>query len=616
MFYALVALVCAVVGIIPLALSRKPIASTVQGVISFFLLWWFLYLGANSTVWPLFGVPGLYVFILWIIAAIVISVSDEAEGVQYFFAWTPVVLAFVVYIGAFFFGSEFVNTSSYQTMIGQVETRIWTQDIQPKDPKHMRMSNEDNALYLAQKAIGQDGTIGSQFEVESNEVTLQLIKGELWYVAPLEFRGYSTWSSNGTSPGYVMVSAENQELQPKLVKFPEGQGMRYSPSAYFDYDLERHLRQNGYLDRDIAAFNFEIDEHQKAWWIVTISKPTIMWWGDKVQGVAIVDPTTGDSTFYPLGSVPNWVDRVVPSSYVKNYIEWWGEYRHGWWNTWWAKQDMVKPGDMSLIYGENYEPEWVTDVTSTNGKDNSLVGMMYTNSRTGKSVYYIVPGGGTNSAVLDAVNNNPQINYRKLHGTDPQLYNVYGTMACVVPLFNDSHAFQGVAIVPVNNVQQVATGATQYEALRQYEKLLSNQGGIVALDKERSLKTVDGVVDRVSFDTSGTGNIYYVHVPGVPHLFTGGSTDWPKLPVTEKGDKVRIGYYDSDRDVVPLHNFDNLSLVLSESKDQATVSTNASEARQGQEAAQDANTVRSELQGLSDQQLQELKSKMPTKPKQ
>jgi len=54
MFYAFVALICAVVGIIPLALSRKPIASAVQGVVSFFALWWFLYLGVNSTVWPLF----------------------------------------------------------------------------------------------------------------------------------------------------------------------------------------------------------------------------------------------------------------------------------------------------------------------------------------------------------------------------------------------------------------------------------------------------------------------------------------------------------------------------------------------------------------------------------
>jgi hypothetical protein len=141
--------------------------------------------------------------------------------------------------------------------------------------------------------------------------------------------------------------------------------------------------------------------------------------------------------------------------------------------------------------------------------------------------------------------------------------------------------------------------------------LLSNQGVKMALDKDRTLKTLDVVIDRISSDTTSAGNIYYLHAPGVPHLFTGGAGDWPKLPVTEKGDKVHIGYYDSDRDVLPLHDFDNLSLVLSQSKDQAAVRANVTGARQGQEAAQDASTVRSELQGLSDKQLQELKTKIP-----
>ncbi len=612
MYYSLVALVCAAIGIAPLAICRKPIAAIVQGASSFLILWWFLYWGTPSTVWPLFGVMGFYVLILWVIAGILISLLGDEDGEiwRYFVAWVPVAFLLVIYAGSMFFGSEFMNTSEYQGMIGPVETRTWTQDIQPKNPDHMRMANEDNALYLAQKAIGQDGTIGSQFEVENGEVTLQLVNGKLWYVAPLEFRGYSTWSANGASPGYVMISAENQDTEPKLVRFSEGQDMRYSPSAYFGYNLERHLRENGYLDKGIGDMNFEVDEQGKAWWIVTIFTPAIWWDAERVEGVAIVDPATGASTFYHLGVVPEWVDRVVPDNYVKNYITWWGEYRNGWLNSWWGKSNIVEPGDTSLIYSDNDQPEWVTDITSANGKDDSLVGVMYTNSRTGKSVYYAVPGGATNSAVLDAVKNNTQISFKKLHGSDPQLYNVDGTMACVVPLFNDSSAFQGVAIVPIDNVQEVAVGATQYDALEQYEKFLSDKGVKTALGKDRNLATIEGTVDRINADVTGTGNLYYIHLVGVPHLFTAGVGDSPKLPVTERGDKVRITYYDSSRDVVPIHDFDDLSLPLSESSDQSKVRTDVQNARDAQESAEDARTVRSEVEHMSDSDLLKLKKEI------
>jgi hypothetical protein len=613
MYYFWTALVCAIVGTLPLLIGRRFISMIVQGTTSFVFLWWIFYGSVISTVWPLFGFPGLFILLLWSISIIVAQVTkgdDDDRPVLYIL---PAVIGVVLYLGSFFLGSGFMRTDDYEKMIGTVETRTWTQDIQPKDPKHMRMSTKDNAIYLAQKAIGQDGMIGSQFQTEDDEFTLQMVNGELWYVAPLEFKGYAAWSGTHTSPGYVMVSAENSDVQPKLVLFPNGQRMRYSPSAYFGDDLERHLRQNGYLDKGLTDFSFEVDENQHAWWVVTVFEPTIMWDGEKVKGVVIVDPATGDNKFYALGSVPSWVDRVVPQDYVENYLAWWGEYRHGWWNEVWTEQDITKPGDSSLIYGSGDEPEWVTDITSSNSKSNSLIGVVYTSSRTGKSVFYKIPGGATNQGVLDVVNNNPQINFHKLHGADPQLYNVYGSMASVVPLFNDNHSFQGVAIVSIENVQKVATGVNQYEALREYEKQLSESGEKTALGKDRVLKVKDGIVDRIHSDVTTSGSIYYFHLGGVPHLFVGGSSDSPKLPVTEKGDRVRVEYYDSVRDVVPVHSFANNSLPLSEGVDQKEVRATVLQDRVSQETAEDAHTVRDEINNLTPGQLQQLKAHLQLK---
>ncbi|MFA6407215.1 MAG: hypothetical protein WCV80_00725 [Candidatus Paceibacterota bacterium] len=611
MYYFIAALICAVVSTLPTLIARRFVAAGVQAFVSFWVFWGCFYWWTLSTVYPMFGIPGLFVVVLWCVSAAI--VYDEHENG--WFVWIPGIFGILAYLGGGCVGSEFVRTDEYQKMIGTMETREWTQDVQPKDPRHMRMSTKENALYVAQKAIGQDGSIGSQFQVEDGEMSLQMIQKRLWYVAPLEFASFGAWRAKD-SPGYIMVSAENPDAQPILVNFPEGQQMKYSPGAYFENNLERYLRNRGYLGKGLYSPNFEVDENGHGWWVVTVFEPTIMWSGERVQGVVIVDPATGDNTFYELGKVPSWVDRVIPASIMDSYLDWWGTYVHGWGNTFpvfGSHADMVEASDQSLIYGTDDVPEWVTDITSQNNNDNSLIGLVYTNSRTGKSVYYKVAGGGTNTAVLQAVNENQQIKFRSLHGADPQLYNVYGTMAAVVPLFNNNHAFQGVAIVPIANVQKVAVGNTQYDALRQYEKIISDRGGEVALSAERTLVKKIGVIDRLGYEVTNTGNLYYFHLDNVPHLFTAGSGDSPKLVTTVKGDRIAIEYYESSRDVVPLKSFDNLSLKLLESVPQKEVRETVANDRDAKEASEDRPTVEDRMKNLTPEELRQLKEQLPKK---
>ncbi|MDP2705650.1 MAG: hypothetical protein Q8O49_00365, partial [bacterium] len=321
--YFLWALICAAVGTIPLLIAKRFIGAIIQAAVSFFILWPIFYVTIPTTVWPLFGGPGFMVLILWVIGAVINAVADEDDH-PLFPPFIPMIASVVAYVIAGILGNEFMRTEDYRGMIGPMEVREWTQDIQPKDPQHMRMSTPGNAIYMAQKVIGQDGTIGSQFQINSGEIWLQKIQSELWYVAALEFKSYGAWKSKGASPGYVMVSAENPDLQPRIVNLDQNKQMRYLPSGYFDKNLERHLRNNGYLDKGLAYFSLEIDDSGNPWWIVPTYKPEIMWWATKITGAALVNPATGQITFYPLGNVPDWVDRVVPGDYVTCYLDWWG----------------------------------------------------------------------------------------------------------------------------------------------------------------------------------------------------------------------------------------------------------------------------------------------------
>jgi hypothetical protein len=565
MIYILYSLAIAIVGILPFLMVKRP------GVAGAFFPIYFLLIvlcvtGFDMTfAGPFYGYAGVLALFVLIVSAAVIQFAGLVENhtvLTYMATFLRASLG-VTFLGMIVLNSTPFKAVAYAKLIGQVDSREWSKDIQPKDPRHMRMADRQNAIFRARKVLGQDGSIGSQFQLEDDEFTLQVVKGHLWYVAPLEFRSFSTWTSNDAAPGYVMASAENPGDPAQLVKFPAYQGMRFSPSAYFTHNLLRHIGMNGYIDKNFEQTRYEIDDNGHAWWIVSVGHPTLGWGGEVVDGVDIVDPADGNITFYPMGNIPMWVDNVFPASIAKSYIDWWGSFRNGWLNTKWGKMDIVQSGgDPTIIYDNAGEQSMVTDITSSNEKDDSLVGVMYTNSRTGKTAYYAVHGGATNDAILESVANNPQINYRHLGGKIPQLYNLEGTLASVVPLFNATDSFQGVAIVPIDNTQEVATGSTVFEALTQYQRYLGDKGGKTAISDKSIVRTVDGIVDRVSGDTTSTGTVYYLHVAGQPYLFTGSSGVSPKLPVTEKGDKVHLTYIDTTLNVVPLHDFDNLSLLL------------------------------------------------------
>lgn len=620
MYYLLAALISAVVGALPLVFVRKPVAAIVQGVVTLVLGWAIFYVAVATTVYPLFGLVGFMTMIWWVVAAVIAVSSDDGTSRQRHsnsLLWVFPVGAVVIYIAVGFFNSAMLRANTYASVInhlGDVEERVWTQDIQPKDPAHMRMASEENASYQAQKVLGTAGAIGSQFELGT--MTVQMVKGELTFVAPLDFAGFSVWLNTNGAPGYVKVSGEDPHRQAELVQFPEGRRMRYTPGAFFSDNLERYLRNNGYLGIGLTETSLEIDDEGNPWWVITAFKPTLGWSGAKVLGVVIVDPFSGNNTFHELSKVPSWVDRVVPDDFVVNYLNWQGSYSSGWLNSWWGKKGLTmsdRDGAL-LIYGNGDQPEWVTDITSTNSSDDSLVALVYTNSRTGKTIRYQMPGGGTTSAVLDAVNKNQDIQFKHLHGAAVQLYNVNGLPTAVVPLLNESHAFQGVAMVSINDIQAVASGRSAQETVRNYEKLLTETGRRATVEGNRNLQVVEGVVSLVGSEVTPTqGTVYYIHLKDIPHLFTAGAGHSPELPVTKEGHLVRIEIYASDRDVIPMHSFDNLAIKLSESPIQTEARTTDEKARGSREAVEDTRTITERIKNLTPEQLREFEKQIPKK---
>jgi hypothetical protein len=330
------------------------------------------------------------------------------------------------------------------------------------------------------------------------------------------------------------------------------------PSAYFGNELARHLWTHGYADKGLSDFTFEVDEENRGWWVVTVTHPTIGWSGSKVDGVVIVNPTDGTFTYHDVGNVPKWVDRVMPSSLLNAYMAWHGKYAGGWLNSWFSEVNLTQPEDITFVHGSDDEPYFVADITSTNAKDEALLGLMYVSARSGKATYYKAKGV-TSHAALQAVD--AKVAYKKWFGQTPVLYNMYGTMADIVPLIAANSTYQGVAIVNIAKPQDVAIGADMSEALREYQKLLTS-GADPVPELSKKTRSVSGIVQRFSRENSGQGTSYFLLLNDGKTIFTTGGELSPKLPLTREGDAVTLTYVDSGEAVEPLLSFDNSSIQL------------------------------------------------------
>lgn len=576
MQFIFIALVVAVLGTSPLLIARKrsylgmyPVVALVGTLV----LSGIFYLAPPDLVNPFWGGAAIAALSLSVLTAFLVIASDRSDdgGVRRrrltagagqpaarrhgLLILVPVLIVLCL-VGRWVGSWAMFRAGDYAAMLGQVQSRVWTQDVQPKDPNHVRKVPEAYASWVANKQLGAaDSALGSQFELDSAHMTIQMVRGEIWFIVPLKFKDWGTWRARPTAPGFIMVSAEDPNRDPVSVLDRQ---YAYMPSAYFGNSLSRHLWTHGFSDKELSDFTFEVDEDNNGWWVVTVTHPTIGWSGDEVEGVVIVNPTDGSFRFYGLNEVPKWVDRVMPSELLGSYMAWHGKYAGGWLNSWFSEVNLTQPEDITFVHGSDNEPYFVADITSTNAKDEALLGLMYVSARSGKATYYKAKGV-TSHAALQAVD--AKVAYRKWQGQTPVLYNMYGTMADIVPLIAANSTYQGVAIVNIAKPQDVAVGADMAEALREYQKLLT-AGTDPAPELAKKTRSVSGTVVRFSRESGGQGTSYYLLLKDGRTIFTAGGELSPKLPLTREGDTVTLTYVDSGEAVEPLLAFDNASIQL------------------------------------------------------
>ncbi|MEI6511347.1 MAG: hypothetical protein WCO25_04895 [Candidatus Uhrbacteria bacterium] len=433
----------------------------------------------------------------------------------------------------------------------------WNADVSPVDPAHLRQVSLSQATWKGNKALSQveGGSLGSRFRI--GEYQIQKYRDELMWIAPLEYQSATVWSSADFSPGFVMVSAEDPDREPKLVS---DRKMRYLDGAYLWDNLWRHVVGSGYGTRGLMDPTFEVDDDGNPFFVYTRYDLAVGYDGAVPVGALVVDPETGAMKEYALADLPPWIDRIMPESEAVARLGWYGDYVNGWFNSVWSKRDVIKPtdSDLSLVWTDDGRACWFSGMTSTASTDNALVSIVLMDSRTGLVREYKVNGAAdeedVNGAVKSAVSN-----FKDWVPTPAIPENVYGQLAWIVPIVNGDGVPQRIAIVSAD-ASKVALGENVKQALAEFRRKMSEGGERVVAGDTGTEETAQAVVERFAADVRGGNTTYLFTLAGDARVFTGTGDVSPELSLTRVGDAVTVGFLETEEATVPVQRFDNLAI--------------------------------------------------------
>lgn len=468
------------------------------------------------------------------------------------------VLLVVIIIIPFFVTSPIFRASYYKDLLGKVEESVFTEDVSPVSVDKIRIVDKDMAIKLGEKKLGEIPAIGSISKV--GDYSIQSVKGELYWIAPLVHRDIIKWITNleGTN-GYIMVSASDPQ-DVRLVQNLDGKQLKivYQEEAYFLQDLHRHVYLNGGMKYGMTDFNFEIDDNGKPYWVVTLYEHAVGYGGSNAVGTAIVDAQSGDVKIYSIKDTPKWVDRIQPESFIVDQINNWGLYVNGFLNSVISEEGVLLPSEgTSLVYGKDGKSYWYTGITSA-GADESTVGFMLVDSRTKESKLYMQTGATETAAMTTAEGKVQEKNYK---ATFPVMYNILGKPTYVLGLKDKADLVKMVAFVSVEDYSIIGMGDTKEDAYKNYKEALESKGNDIDFNTSENLQKVEGTVSRINQDVKSGNTTYYITLKNNKELiFTGTSKISSELPLTMVGDKVSISYDKTDSNIISIAEFDNINI--------------------------------------------------------
>ena len=440
------------------------------------------------------------------------------------------------------FSSTFFNAAKYSTII-QVPEAVFEEDMpETAVVNNIALMDSQTAQKMGDRTLGALSDVVSQYEINPTYRQINY-KQTPQKISNLEYADFFKWLSNRTRgiPGYVMVDPVNV-TEANYIKLDKP--IKYADSAFFGEDLHRKLRMS-YPTKIFGSYSFEIDDEGDPYYIVSCMQPKVFMFGAMdVSEVIIFNPIDGSSDIYAVNETPSWVDNVFTGALASQKYDWYGTLKNGFWNSIIGNKDCkVTTDDFGyIVIGDDV---WfftgVTSVTS----DESNIGFIISNARTGEYKFYPVIGAEEYSAMLAAEG---EVQEKGYVASFPSLINVSGKATYIMVLKDTGGLVKLYALVNVEKYSIVATGATQTEAKEKYIKRLADEGVITEnedVSEEDSTKTEKITVKDVRIATVNGESVVYVMAEN-DRLYKQSVASDERVMLINKGHMITVTYVATD----------------------------------------------------------------------
>ncbi|KAI4451020.1 hypothetical protein C823_005558 [Eubacterium plexicaudatum ASF492] len=446
-------------------------------------------------------------------------------------------LTFGIFIVGNLLSSPIINADKYQKLM-QVKESDFTEDIRQTNYNTIPLLDKDSAELLGNRKMGSMVDMVSQFEVGSDYTQINY-KDTPVRVTPLVYANEIKWLTNQKAgiPAYIRIDMATQNTE--CVKLDKT--IKYSKAEYFNRNIYRHLRFRypTYIFDD--QIFFEIDDEGTPYWVCPVKKFNIGLFGGKTVGnVVLCNAVTGECTDYPVEKVPNWIDKVYSAELLMELYNYYGIYKHGFFNSILGQKDCLKATN-----GYNYialdDDVWVyTGVTSVSG-DQSNVGFVLMNQRTMETKYYKIEGAIEDSAMSSAEGQVQNLGYQ---ATFPLLLNISDQPTYFMALKDGAGLVKKYAMVNVQKYQWVAIGDTVKECEKSYVSLLATNGISEVKEDSHIFEVITGKIAAAVPVVIEGNTHYYIALDNSDQMFDINMSDTSLIDIIryQTGDTIKLTY--------------------------------------------------------------------------
>ena len=504
----------------------------------------------------------LYVFVILLCAVYcimaILTSGFQGEGAKGYFGFVkkqckiPFFLALAMILTAIvgsIIGWKLIRAADYRDLL-TVETGDFASEVEEISFDQIPMLDRDSASKLGNRKLGELADMVSQFEVDDDYTQINY-KDRPVRVTALRYGDWIKWLNNRSNglPAYLIIDMVTQNVE--VVRLE--QGIRYTTAEHFSRNLNRHLRFH-YPTYIFDSPAFEIDEEGNPYWVCPRLTNTIgLFGGTDVLGAVLVNAVTGETEYYKVGDIPNWVDHVYNADLIISQYDNHGRYIHGFLNSLFGQRDVTITTDGYNYIALNDDVYMYTGITSV-VSDESNVGFILSNQRTKETRFYSVAGAEEYSAMDSARGQVQQMNYT---ATFPLLLNIADQPSYFMALKDAAGLVKMYAMVNVSQYQIVATGSSVADCESSYRLMLARNGLISDSDtdvKPTGQGQVTGTIAEIRSAVVEGNTWYYLRLQDGSVYYAISAADDKNAVILSVGDQVTVTFAEGEERILSAYS--------------------------------------------------------------